>query len=157
MTYKLAMFGLPFQQIQRALKSWKGLPVWLKQRLSVGQQALMVRSVLGMTQEQLAKLMGTTQRAIVRLEKEEGDPQLSTLKRLAESLHCELLIRFVPKSDLEKLLKAKARSKAEQLVKMSMASANLELQKPSQEAMRLEINRLTEEILHKKRSGLWEK
>ena len=150
------MFDLEFKQIKKALKSWKLIPAWLRNWIPLGKQVYMLRAALGISQEQLATKMGTGQRAIVRLEKEEGDPQVSTLKRIAESLNCELLIRFIPKMDLKKLLKEKAKSKAEKLVKMSMASANLELQKPSKNTIQSEVHRLTEEILHKKRSSLWE-
>lgn len=150
------MFDLQFKQIRKALKSWKIIPVWLRNSIPLGKQLCMLRSALGISQEQLAKKMETGQRAIVRLEKEETDPQISTLKRIAESLNCELMIRLVPKIDIEKLLKEKAKSKAEKLVKMSIASANIELQKPSKSTTQSEINRLTEEILHKKRSSLWE-
>ena len=150
------MISLQLKQIKKALRSWKWVPIWIKNLIPVGQQISMLRCALGMTQGQLAKFMKTSQRAIVRLEKEEGDPQLSTLGRIAESLNCELIIRFVPKTDLEDFLKAKAKSKAERLVKMSIASANIELQKPSQQVVQSEIRRLTEEILNKRRSVLWE-
>ena len=150
------MLGLEFKQIKKALKSWKRIPSWLRNLIPVGKQVYMLRSALGVSQNQLAKKMGTGQRAIVRLEKEEGDPQVSTLKRIAESLNCELIIRFVPKMELEKFLKEKAKTKAEKLIKMSTVSANIELQKPSKNIIQSEINRLAEEILHKKRSSLWE-
>ena len=117
----------------------------------------MARSALGMTQGQLAERVGSSQRAIVRLEKEEGDPQFSTLKKVAESLNCELLVRFVPKVDMEKLVREKARDRAENLVAMSVASANLEIQKPEKSVVRDEVRRLTQEIFSKKRSSLWER
>lgn len=150
------MTTLEFKQIKNALKAWAIVPHWLRHTISIGQQIYMLRFALGMTQGQLAKRMGTSQRAIVRLEKEGGDCQVSTLKRLAESVNCELLIRFVPKIDIEKFLHEKARQKAESLVTMSAASANIEIQKPSKNTIGLEIRRLIEEILHKKRSSLWE-
>jgi predicted DNA-binding mobile mystery protein A len=149
------MFDLPFKQIKKALRSWKDIPSWLKSSIPFSKQIYMMRSALGMTQEQLAKRVRSSQRAVVRLEKGEVDPQLSTLKRIAESLNCELLVRFVPKTDLEKILREKAKVKAQALVKMSVASSNIELQKPSEKTIQLEIKRITEEILGKKRSSLW--
>src|SRR4030095_3449188 len=150
------MFDLSFKQIKRALGLWKSLPFWLKTPISFGKQIYMVRNALGMSQEQLARKIKSGQRVIVKLEKEEGDPQLSTLRRVAESLNCELLVRFVPKIDLEKFLREKAKNKAENLVKMSVASSNIELQKPSSTTVRSEIKRIAENILAKKRSSLWE-
>lgn len=150
------MFALMLKQVRKALKSWSFLPPWIRQPIPLGQQILMLRSTLGMTQTQLARFMKSTQRVVVRNEKEEGDPQISTLKRIAENLNCELLIRFVPKTDLKKFMKEKAQSKAEQLIKMSTSSANIELQKPSHEMIESEIRLLTREILDKRRSSLWE-
>ena len=150
------MFDLSLKQLKRSLKHWSSLPAWVRQRIPLGQQILMVRTALGMTQEQLAKRVSSSQRAIVRLEKEEGDPQVSTLKRIAESLNCELLIRFVPKADIGELIKGKAKAKAEALVTMSVSSANLEIQKPSKGVVQSEIRHLIQDILDKKRSSLWE-
>lgn len=156
MTYFYSVFDLEFKQIKKSLKSWGLIPPWLQNFISIGQQIHKLRSALGMTQEQLAKRVATSQKAIVRLEKEEGDPQVSTLQKVAKGLNCELIIRFVPKLDLEKFIKQKAATKAEKLVRMSVASSNLELQKPSKNTVRSEINRLTQEILDKKRSSLWD-
>ena len=68
------MTGLEFNQIRKSIKTLRQVPVWLRNLIPVGKQIGMLRSVLGMTQEQLAFRMGSTQRMIVRLEKEEGDP-----------------------------------------------------------------------------------
>ena len=44
------------------------------------------RVELGLSQKNVAKLMGTTQPALARLERGEIDPKLSTLERYAEAL-----------------------------------------------------------------------
>lgn len=44
------------------------------------------RVALGLSQKVVAKLMGTTQPALARLERGEIDPKLSTLERYAEAL-----------------------------------------------------------------------
>lgn len=44
------------------------------------------RVELGLSQKIVAKLMGTTQPALARLERGEIDPKLSTLERYAEAL-----------------------------------------------------------------------
>lgn len=44
------------------------------------------RVEMGLSQKAVAKLMGTTQRALARLERGEIDPKLSTLERYAEAL-----------------------------------------------------------------------
>ncbi|HCU24933.1 MAG TPA: hypothetical protein DF383_07945 [Deltaproteobacteria bacterium] len=156
MTYKITMFQLDLRQIKKALRSRKKVPNWLQRTIPWGRQVRMVRTALGMTQAQLAERMKTNQHTIVRLEKEEVDPQLSTLKRVADGLNCELVIRLVPKIDLEQFLAGRALAKATELIKISAASSNIELQKPSAETMRFEIKRLAEKILTKKRSSIWE-
>lgn len=55
------------------------------------------RSAAGLTQKQLADLLGTQQSAIARLE--DADYQghsLSMLRRIAEALNQKLEVRFVP-------------------------------------------------------------
>jgi ribosome-binding protein aMBF1 (putative translation factor) len=55
------------------------------------------RTAAGLTQKQLADLLGTQQSAIARLE--DGDYQghsLGMLRRIAEVLHQKLEVRFVP-------------------------------------------------------------
>ncbi|MDX1385942.1 MAG: helix-turn-helix domain-containing protein [bacterium] len=150
------MIDLTVHQIQKALGEWKALPTWLKKPLPIGKQLIMLRNALGFTQSQVGRRIRTNQRNVLRLEKEGVDPRLSTLKKLAEALECELLIRLVPKKDIEKLLREKAQEKAKKLVEMSASSAGLELQKPSQETIQFEIDRLSEEILKNKRSSLWD-
>jgi len=150
------MLDLYFQQIQRGLRSWNSLPAWLQKGLSWGRQIYMLRTALKMTQTQLAGKVGTSQGSFVRIEKEEVDPRISTLNKIAEALNCQLLIRLVPKQDLKKFLYGKAKEKAERLVGMSATSAGLELQKPSEKAIRSEVRRLTEEIIDRKRSALWD-
>ena len=49
------------------------------------------------TQEQLAKKMGTGQAVISRLEGANASPSLSLIKRLANALNLKLELRFTPK------------------------------------------------------------
>lgn len=49
----------------------------------------------GLTQKDLAEKIGTTQSAISRLEKGNGNPTVSFLKKLADALDSNLDIRFL--------------------------------------------------------------
>lgn len=149
------MSDLYFQQIAKNFPSLRELPKWLRQRFSLGKQIYMLRYALGMTQTQLANRIGSAQRSIVRLEKEEVDPRISTLQRLAEALNCELMVRFIPKKELEKFIEEKAQAKAKELLEQSIATANLELQKPSRDTVQIQKEQLIKTLL-KKRSKLWE-
>ncbi len=53
----------------------------------------------GLTQEAVAELMGTTQSAVSRLESAgKHAPSLTTLKKYAQAVGCDLKINFIPKS-----------------------------------------------------------
>jgi ribosome-binding protein aMBF1 (putative translation factor) len=55
------------------------------------------RNAAGLTQADLAKLVGTTQSVISRLEDADyGGHSLSMLQRIADALHQKLEVRFVP-------------------------------------------------------------
>ncbi|MDB6032117.1 MAG: helix-turn-helix domain protein [Verrucomicrobiales bacterium] len=65
----------------------------------VAQLIYEVRTKAGLTQKQLAQLMGTTQSVVARLEDADyAGHSLSMLQRIAAALHKRLEIRFVPES-----------------------------------------------------------
>lgn len=57
---------------------------------------LKARAVVGVTQEELAKRMGTTQSVIARLESGKGkhSPTLATLQKYARALGCRLEVHL---------------------------------------------------------------
>jgi transcriptional regulator with XRE-family HTH domain len=55
------------------------------------------RRELGLSQQQLATLTGTTQSAIARLEKGGRPPRIDTLLRIAEALDCDLVVALRPR------------------------------------------------------------
>jgi transcriptional regulator with XRE-family HTH domain len=57
------------------------------------------RQDLGLTQTQVAALMGTSQSAVARLESGEADVRLSTLERYAAALSHELEWHLKPKEE----------------------------------------------------------
>jgi predicted transcriptional regulator len=56
------------------------------------------RNAKGMSQRELALLVGTTQSAIARLERGGRPPRIDTLLKIAEALECELIVELVPRS-----------------------------------------------------------
>lgn len=63
------------------------------------RELLAARATAGLTQEQVAECMGTTKSAVSRLEGAgKHSPSLSTLKRYARAVGCEVEIRLVPAS-----------------------------------------------------------
>jgi DNA-binding XRE family transcriptional regulator len=62
-------------------------------------ELLAARARAGLTQEQVADCMGTTKSAVSRLEGiGKHSPSVSTLKRYARAVGCEVEIRLVPAS-----------------------------------------------------------
>ena len=54
------------------------------------------RSINGISQEELAKKIGTKQSVISRLESGRANPSVSFLKKLAQALNSHLEIKFTP-------------------------------------------------------------
>ena len=54
------------------------------------------RVEMGMSQRELAELVGTTQSAIARLERGGRPPRIDTLLRIAEALDCDLVVELAP-------------------------------------------------------------
>jgi transcriptional regulator with XRE-family HTH domain len=63
------------------------------------REMLSARSKSALTQEAVAELMGTTKSAVSRLESAgKHAPSLTTLKKYAQAIGCDLKIKFIPKS-----------------------------------------------------------
>jgi DNA-binding XRE family transcriptional regulator len=63
------------------------------------RELLAARAKAGLTQEQVAESMGTTKSAVSRLEAVgKHSPSVSTLKKYATAVGCEVEIRLVPAS-----------------------------------------------------------
>ncbi len=54
------------------------------------------RSRAGLSQQQLARRMGTTQSSIARMESGRQPPSMRTLERLAKAVRSRLVVDFVP-------------------------------------------------------------
>ena len=55
------------------------------------------RQEKGLSQRELAELVGTTQSAIARLERGGRPPRIDTLLRIADALDCELVVDLKPR------------------------------------------------------------
>ncbi len=76
-------------------KAYEGL----EEEYALVREMLAARARLGLTQEAVAELMGTTKSAISRLEAAgKHAPSLTTLKRYAHAVGCHLEIKFVPEN-----------------------------------------------------------
>jgi len=72
----------------------------LAEEYTLVREMLSARSKSGLTQEAVAELMGTTKSAVSRLESAgKHAPSLTTLKKYAQAVGCDLKIEFTQKSD----------------------------------------------------------
>jgi DNA-binding XRE family transcriptional regulator len=84
-----------------------------KEEYTLTREMLSARSRLGLTQEAVAGLMGTTKSAVSRLEAvHKHAPSLTTLKKYAQAVGCRLEIRLVPNSRLAKRSTRTAKERA---------------------------------------------
>jgi len=66
------------------------------EELEPAYQVARLRIMRGLTQEQLAELVGTKQSSIARLESGNTQPRLSFLRRVVEALEGRLEVRIMP-------------------------------------------------------------
>lgn len=115
-----------------------------------------IRDSLGMTAAELGRRMGTTQQAVVALEKGElrGSVRLETLERAADAMNCELVYAMVPRTSLDKIVNARAREKARQLLSTVDHHSRLEDQAVSPQEIEEQIDELATGLIDKR--GLWQ-
>lgn len=90
-------------RISEMHKKWMKEPKYkkaydaLEEEFVLAAAVIDVRSRVGLTQEELARKMGTTQPVVARLESGRSRPSMRTLERLAEATGSRLLISFKPR------------------------------------------------------------
>lgn len=67
--------------------------------LEPAYQVARLRMLRGLTQKELAKLVGTRQPSIARLESGKSEPRLSFLRKVAKALGARLEIELVPEEE----------------------------------------------------------
>ena len=71
-----------------------------REKIKIAEQVYALRTEQGLTQQQLADIMGTTQSVISRIESTDYESErLDTLQKLATALHCRLEVRFVSEAE----------------------------------------------------------
>ena len=75
----------------------------LEEEYALAKEMLSARARVGLSQEAVAEIMGTTKSAISRLEAAgKHSPSLTTLKKYAHAVGCHLEIKFVPEPALQR-------------------------------------------------------
>ena len=89
-----------------------------------------IRRALGMSERQLAERMGIKQPSVSNLERSEADGtiRLSTLRRAAEAMDCELVYILMPRRPLDEMVSARARALAHDELERVRQTMSLEAQ-----------------------------
>src|SRR5271169_3428508 len=88
--------------VEEVAKEWTTRPRFvaayeaLEDEFAMASALIKARADAEMTQEQVAKAMGTTQPAVARLEGAKTLPSTRTLQRFAKATHTRLRISFQP-------------------------------------------------------------
>jgi predicted DNA-binding mobile mystery protein A len=117
-----------------------------------------IRTVLGMTGEQLAKRLNVNKQRISRIEHDEnlGKVKLDTLKKVADALDCEFVYAFIPKQSLEQTVRKQAQLLAIKRMYRSNQMMRLEKQELSQTEKNEVTQNLINEIVNTMPKSLWD-
>jgi ribosome-binding protein aMBF1 (putative translation factor) len=91
-----------FIPVEEVAKEWMKKPEFvaaydaLEEEFAVAEALIKARGEADMTQEQVARAMGTTQAVVARLESGRTMPSTRTLKRFAKATRTQLRISFEP-------------------------------------------------------------
>jgi transcriptional regulator with XRE-family HTH domain len=84
---------------------------WLSQNPGYKEQIKAIRESLGLTQEQLARMVDRTPRSIRTIENGEAFPRISTLQSIADALNADLSIFLAPRKGIPSVLNKKTKLK----------------------------------------------
>jgi len=103
----------------------------------------------------MALRMGVTPSRISQIERGEADDSihLSTLRRAAEALGCQLHYVLVPGSSLERMVRDQARKKATAVVGVATHTMRLEDQEPEPDVVDAQLGELIDRLVDSR--GLW--
>ena len=64
----------------------------------IGKQIALIRKENNLTQQTLADSTGLNRRSLANIEQGQSEPSITVLKKIAEALGCELVLKIVPKN-----------------------------------------------------------
>lgn len=131
-------------EILKVISFMKVRPGWIKY----------IRSVLGMTLKDLAKLTGLSLSTIAQSERREaqGKVTIDTLNKIADAMGCEFVYAFVPREKISSTMQRKAREKAKRVILKADTHMTLEDQKVKED-LDARIANLAEKLLEK--GNIW--
>jgi predicted DNA-binding mobile mystery protein A len=117
-----------------------------------------IRESLGMTTRQLGRRMGVSHVVVTRSEQGEvaGTVSLSTLRRAAEALDCELVYFMLPRRGLDATIQAQATKVAESIVGKVSHSMALEDQATAIHEQQQQVNDLVDALRSGPGGRIWD-
>ena len=119
-----------------------------------------IRTALGMSGEALARRMGLSRTAGVRLESSEASASitLKSLQAAAEAMNCRVVYALVPKDSesVEGLVQRQVDKKARRILAEVSPHMALEAQSLTDEAASAELKRLRNDLMHRMPRDLWD-
>lgn len=120
-----------------------------------------VRSALGMSAAQMARLLDISKPSLSRLEKNEASRAvtLKSLEKIARVMHCRLVYALVPEpafGSLENILNDRAMSLATAIVDATSHTMALEGQSIPAPKRKAQVDELAEELVRTLDKRLWE-
>lgn len=117
-----------------------------------------IRTALGMSTDALGKRVGITQSAVHQLEaSEKADTiTLSSLKKLAGGLECDVVYALVPKMSLDESVKRQALVKARTMILAIASSMALEKQAISSQEQDRQIKAAATKLIVNPGTGFWD-
>lgn len=147
---------LQLEQLDRKIKAFNRLnnvsqPVegWVRS----------IRVALGMSLEQLSKILGVKPQSLIKVEQreKEGVVNIKTLKQISEVLGLKFVYGFsAPKNSLEKIVKKRAHDVARGIVLRSDKSMQLESQGNSRLRIKKAIKERADKIIANQEKILWD-
>lgn len=111
-----------------------------------------VREAIGMTASQLAVRLGVTQPRITKMESNEDNLKLSTMKKAAEAMNCEFVYYFKPKTTFQNLVEEQAQKKAAEILKTVNVNMALEDQEISTDEA---VKDFADDLINTKIKQIW--
>lgn len=112
-----------------------------------------VREAIGMTAIQLAKRLGITQPRISKMEMNEENLKISTMKKIAQALNCDFVYYFKPQNSFQGIVENQARKKAIEILQQVNLNMALENQSIVTDEV---IEDLVQELIYKDTKKIWD-
>lgn len=143
--------NLKLKQIDESIKNHLPIPAE-----KIGQRLKDIRTLLGMTQKQIARKLGVKQPVISRIEENSSASSIDTLQKIANALGVELVFSVASDLSLHDRIHSQAGKVAERILKRTYANMAMEKQAVKRNNYEEQKESLIKQIIEEPKSMLWE-